>query len=541
MRFADIVTLGLAALVQHKTRTLLTLLGVIIGTFMLVMSLALGEGVQDVVARRFSLGDRLRRIEVRPNTGNKKEDVPQEELVIPEKMSEQKRERIREALIRRWPRQFGGPKIRLDQQCVARLARIPHVRSVVPLTNEACDVHYNDQIEKSSSTGFSTASPEVHKWLVAGKIPAPGDPRGVLVHEYLAYLWGLVTSDDLNTLLGKEITLTYSLGSSGKPSDPSLAALVEILSSDGPNRTKLLDGLTHEQKILLLALRKKLPQAIGQLKLSADELAIIAKRLGKTLVPIPTDNRPAGDSRGDDIRYGRRPFVIRGVFRGPSKTERRRGRFGLFRNDADILLPTKTAQEIYLRTDNRRKHGFPLVTVVVDKEVNVQGVVDAIESLDLKSMSLIEILDRVQLHLSLVSYAMSTLAGVALIVSALGITNTMVMSVLERTREIGIMKAVGARDRQILLMFLVEGALLGVIGGAVGLLASYAASYPADSIVQSLMDGKTRIPFRDSIFAFPLWLSLATPALSGLITTVACISPARRAARISPLNALNSI
>lgn len=182
-----------------------------------------------------------------------------------------------------------------------------------------------------------------------------------------------------------------------------------------------------------------------------------------------------------------------------------------------------------------------MATIVVDKEKHVPSVVDAIASLNLKSVSLIEILERVQLHLSLVGYAMSTLAGVALIVSALGITNTMVMSVLERTREIGIMKAVGARDRQILLMFLVEGALLGVIGGLLGLLSSWAASYPADSIVQLLMDGKTRIPFRDSIFAFPWWLSLGTPALSGLITTIACISPARRAARISPIDALNSL
>jgi len=63
-------------------------------------------------------------------------------------------------------------------------------------------------------------------------------------------------------------------------------------------------------------------------------------------------------------------------------------------------------------------------------------------------------------------------AGIALFVAAIGITNTMIMSVVERTHEIGIMKSVGARDRHVLLTFLVEGAIVGVLGAAMAIIVS---------------------------------------------------------------------
>jgi putative ABC transport system permease protein len=112
------------------------------------------------------------------------------------------------------------------------------------------------------------------------------------------------------------------------------------------------------------------------------------------------------------------------------------------------------------------------------------------------------------------------------------------MGVLERTREIGVMKAVGARDGHIQLVFLVEGALIGVIGGALGLLAGWLTSFPGDAMAQQLVRGEGMPRLEESLFVFPLWLTLGVPLLATVLATLAAVYPARRAARVNPIAAL---
>mgnify|MGYP005669024193 CR=1 FL=1 len=69
------------------------------------------------------------------------------------------------------------------------------------------------------------------------------------------------------------------------------------------------------------------------------------------------------------------------------------------------------------------------------------------------------------------------IAGISLLVAGLGILNTMLITVLERTREIGILKAIGAKNHDILLMFLIEALILGTMGGLAGLILGFAAAY----------------------------------------------------------------
>jgi putative ABC transport system permease protein len=137
-----------------------------------------------------------------------------------------------------------------------------------------------------------------------------------------------------------------------------------------------------------------------------------------------------------------------------------------------------------------------------------------------------------------VTFVTAFLAAVALLVAALGITNTMVMSVLERTREIGVMKAVGARDHHIQAIFLLEGALIGAIGGSLGVLLGWLASIPGDSVAHALLQDQALPTLRHTLFAFPLWLTLGTPAFASLVTTLAAVYPAYRATRVNPIAAL---
>src|SRR5262249_11920294 len=123
-------------------------------------------------------------------------------------------------------------------------------------------------------------------------------------------------------------------------------------------------------------------------------------------------------------------------------------------------------------------------------------------------------------------------------VAGLGITNTMLMSVLERTHEIGVMKAVGARDRHVQWLFLAEGAVVGLAGGGLGLLLSWLASFPGDAVARSLIERQTQGQLEESVFVFPLWVTVGVPAFVALLTVLAAVYPARRAARVNPIAAL---
>jgi putative ABC transport system permease protein len=169
----------------------------------------------------------------------------------------------------------------------------------------------------------------------------------------------------------------------------------------------------------------------------------------------------------------------------------------------------------------------------------MKEVVEEIKKLGLLEHSLLRLVDEVVKGLAIHKFLTSFLAMMGGIAGALGIINIMFMSVLERTREIGVMKAVGARDRHIQMIFLVEGCLLGVLGGALGVVGAWLASYPGDEHARQMLAEITYIRhLRHSMFVFPLWLVLGVPLFSGTFTTLAAVLPARRAAKINPIQAL---
>jgi putative ABC transport system permease protein len=174
----------------------------------------------------------------------------------------------------------------------------------------------------------------------------------------------------------------------------------------------------------------------------------------------------------------------------------------------------------------------------VDHEDHVKAVHEEIKAMGLEAFSLAEVVEQVRVNVLLISFAMTFMALVALAVAGLGITNTLLMSVLERTQEIGVMKAVGARDRHIQGFFLAEGALIGLAGGVVGLFLGWLASFPGDGVARSLAEQQTHTHLEQALFVFPPWLVLGVPLFVAAVTMLAAVYPARRAARVNPITAL---
>jgi len=102
MRFVDIFRIAFAALVQHKLRNILTTFGVVIGTYVLVLCVSIGWGVRVAVKHEFTKHDQLRRIQVWPSYQADEKEIPPNDVEVKGRMSDEKRARLREALVRRY-------------------------------------------------------------------------------------------------------------------------------------------------------------------------------------------------------------------------------------------------------------------------------------------------------------------------------------------------------------------------------------------------------------------------------------------------------
>jgi putative ABC transport system permease protein len=206
---------------------------------------------------------------------------------------------------------------------------------------------------------------------------------------------------------------------------------------------------------------------------------------------------------------------------------------------ADVLLPLNTATDFAFNIPGPGERGLDYTVVTVDREEHVKEVSERIKSeLGLGNRTFREFIERQRLMYLLIFGAMTIVAAVALLVAALGIANTMLMSVLERTREIGVMKAVGAGGGQLVCLYLVEGALIGLVGGGLGLLLGWAASFPGDAWVRGMVARDLKIELKESLFVFPPSLVLLVLGFAVLVTTLAAVYPARRAAAVDPVAAL---
>ena len=148
----------------------------------------------------------------------------------------------------------------------------------------------------------------------------------------------------------------------------------------------------------------------------------------------------------------------------------------------------------------------------------------------------------VESSMKTLGYVQAVLGGigaVSLFVAAIGITNTMMMSIYERTKEIGVMKVLGCDLRNIRTLFLMEAGFIGFIGGIIGLVLSYIISF----VINKIAGGADQNMFGSnmaSISYIPFWLVLLSLVFAVLVGMVAGFFPARRAMKLSPLAAIRN-
>jgi ABC-type antimicrobial peptide transport system permease subunit len=210
------------------------------------------------------------------------------------------------------------------------------------------------------------------------------------------------------------------------------------------------------------------------------------------------------------------------------------------------FMPLKTVKMInedQAKSEKRRYDrtaGYQEAMVYVENIEEVRGVSDAIRAMGFQTNSLTDALDMMQKQARMIQVVLGGIGAVSLLVAALGITNTMIMSIYERTKEIGVMKVLGANLPDIRSLFLIEAGLIGFVGGLVGIALSCGLSLLMNTalgpVIGNMLGGITTT----HISIIPLWLPLAALGFATFIGIVSGYSPARRAMNLSALESLRN-
>lgn len=186
-----------------------------------------------------------------------------------------------------------------------------------------------------------------------------------------------------------------------------------------------------------------------------------------------------------------------------------------------------------------KENKYDEMQVSVDNIKNVQAVQDKIKEMGYEAYSLTDALENQKQTSGLIQAILGGIGAVSLFVAAIGITNTMVMSIYERTKEIGVMKVIGAQLKDIKRLFLFEAAMIGLFGGILGIGISYGISAIINTILSG-MNGDTGYYGPALLSDIPFWLAISGMGFSTLIGLIAGYYPAVRATKLSALEAIRT-
>ncbi|MEX2028822.1 MAG: ABC transporter permease [Candidatus Curtissbacteria bacterium] len=244
---------------------------------------------------------------------------------------------------------------------------------------------------------------------------------------------------------------------------------------------------------------------------AAKKVAVIGNTLAEKLYE---SQNPVGQK----ISISKKPFTVIGVMAS-------QGNAGGVDIDNQIIIPIQTARvisgadqvnSILVRTTSAET--IPQAKAQVEKVLG-----RSLSEDDFTILTQEQLLSSILQILGVLTLALGGIAGISLIVGGVGISNIMLVSVTERTREIGLRKAVGAKPRDILNQFLIEAVILSLFGGIVGLLIGFAGSLALAPFI------KTAVPF---------WAVALGIGFSSAVGIVFGVAPAIRASRLEPIVAL---
>jgi putative ABC transport system permease protein len=209
---------------------------------------------------------------------------------------------------------------------------------------------------------------------------------------------------------------------------------------------------------------------------------------------------------------------------------------------ARVFLPLRLVQELRVMQSSSRDTpltGEPVyssLSVRVGSPNQVPAVEDAIKKMGFNAFSLVDATRSMRQFFAVLDGFLAIFGSLALAVASIGIVNTLVMAILERRREIGIMKAIGASDADVRGLFFAEAGAMGLVGGAAGVTLGWVIGRLINFGTNIYLERQHFPPAQ--IWSVPLWLVLSAIAFSVVVSLLSGLYPAARAARLDPVQAL---
>ena len=204
---------------------------------------------------------------------------------------------------------------------------------------------------------------------------------------------------------------------------------------------------------------------------------------------------------------------------------------------AQKLAPMQMTQTRLAGERDPLANSYPALIVRASRSSQVEAIEDKIKQLGYNTFSLLDATRNLRRFFSILDLFLGIFGSLALAVASLGIINTLVMSILERRREIGIMKAIGASDGDVQKLFFAEAGAMGIFGGSLGVLLGWTIGRVINLGTRIYMQRQQQFT-PDDVWLVPVWLVLGAIGFSIVVSLLAGLYPAARAARLDPVQAL---
>lgn len=445
MNNRDLIDLCLRNLLRRRTRTLLAVTGVIVGTCAIVVMMSIGFGLSDSYQEQIESYGNLHMITVMSTGGNGMAQQMQDAKGI------------------------------INDKALQDMAKMKGVGAVTPVVSEYLTIGIGKKVAQTQVLGIR---PEVlekfnYKVLDGGRL--------------------LNGTDKYELLFGNQVPNWFQDPNSNEWSDQALdvmSARKMIITGDDTYGQKKQNGNSEEDKDKI-EYKQYETRAIGVL-----------------------------ENPDDDSAYC--------VYMNISALEDISKELKKIRKESTFSSGTKTYDEalVYVTDIND--------SADISKQLREEG---------FQTQSPSDWLESMKETAKMIQGILGGIGGISLLVAALGITNTMIMSIYERTKEIGVMKVIGANLRDIRKMFLLEAGLIGFIGGTVGLLFSIIVSLLMNTVLKDIISIALNTMgggYGASISRIPVWLGVAAVAFATVIGVLSGYHPAKRAMNLSALESLRN-